>query len=1192
MTVLLQRILYDSDSDASHGAITAVATVFDLDLATVDAVVLRHGLPHLLTLPAPGVYGLSVRTCLGEESTSTFTTTVIDGVASHVISAPADSDGRNVFGAADNRRRIRPESSAHLWLRSGSSWHRTPLEYRPAGFQITSESSSSASEGFDGAAVETRQSRGTPLITRVPTNVRLAITWDEHASEPDVMMLPDRSGAVALLYFLHRSDLASARLVVDDMLHRRDHSEPGFLDGLALAYFFCRTRANEELRNAAAHLSDRFPESADTGILQIRAWLRTPDAPEDQVRSRLLAAYASGPPLIFDGLQLLADTLRRSAQNLPARDPVEQASSAIQRYLGAALDSPLTTYRGTDPGTPTLENPATILIPPQSQHRDQGERTAVRMLPLVSEVDDAVQLGVHPAVVIEQDSGLQRVPPFVLRDKMPFLQERLHVGERFILLVGTSTAGKSRLAYELMHAQFPDYELAVPDSPEGIGALVPVVCNAERVVLWLDDLDRYLGAGGLTSAMVEQMLDRRRDGVVVILATMTAQQLARFTARSAADDEPGKDFLHAAGEVIKMSKVVTVSRRWSIEELQRAQRFAHDPRIEAAIAAQSRAVRRGVAEYLAAAPELLAEWREASNPGAHPRAAALVAGAVDARRAGYHRSLSEELLHALHEHYLESGGGSELRPEPWAEALQWATTPLHAASSLLLAQPDGGYLAFDYLHNTLDAQAPPPRIPEATWKILVEHTDSATALDIGTAAFQRGDLGHALIALDKAITSRDRKSRQAYALCVFEAGDPQRAAGLYAELVDESRAELGEDAEETLANLHGYARCVGDAGRPAAAVKLLEEVIAHRRRVLGPEHPHTLNSLNSRAFFVGEAGDARRAVDLYESVVADRARLLGPEHPHTLDSRYGHAYFLGDGGRPAAAARLFEALVADRTRLQGPYYHYTLNNRRHHAHYLGEAGHSVVAADLFEILIEDCLKVVDPDHPDTLASRHGHARFLGESGHPRRAAELLAQLVHDDEKFMQAPSPVTLLHRRYHAYFVGEGGKPKQAVRMLNDIITQSGHILDDDHPLLLACRLNHARFIGKTGQVAEAAVLYQQLIDRCGEALGADHPLTLASRNGHARHVGKSGEPARAAALLETLLEDRTRVLGDDHPHTLNSRTAHAYFLGQAGNGTRAIGLLEVVLADRLRLFDAEHPQTLRTQRDLVELRHRFPER
>lgn len=1170
MTVLLQRLVYDLDGVASHGAITAVATVFGPDLTRVNAVVLRHGQPRTLTLPTPGVYGLVVRTCLGEEFSSTFVTTDIDGLPTHVITAPTGSDGRGVFGPADIRRRVRPESSAHLWLRTGDSWQSSPLEYQPAPFRIASESSTPAPEGFDVAAIETRHSRGeTPLFTRIPTNVPLGITWNERASEPDVVMLPDHSGAVALLYFLHRSDLTSARLVATEMLDRQD-DDSGFLDDLALAYFFCRTRANDQLGTWAARLGDRFPASADAAILQARAWLRTPGAPEDRVRARLLAAYASGPPVILEGLHLLADALRRTAHHRPAHDPVEQASSAVQRYLGAALDGPLTTYRGNDPGTPQVE-----------------DGTTLPHLPLVSEVDDPVRLGVHPAVVVEQDGELEDLPPFVLRDKMAVVEERLRVGDRFILLFGASTAGKSRLAYELMRAQFPTHRLLVPESVERIGALFPMVCDAERVVLWLDDLDRYLGAGGLTAAMVEKMLGRRRDGVV-IMATMSAHQHDRFTARSAAD-EPDKDFLHAAGEVIKLSRPVRVSRRWTSAELARAMVFRNDPRIEAAITAQARARRRGVAEFLAAAPQLLDEWRTAQRQGTHRRATALVAGAVDARRAGYHRSLSEELLRALHEEYLQSSGDDEAPTESWEEALRWATTSRHAASSLLLAQPDGGYLAFDYLHNTLDALAPPPRIPESTWATLLEHADSGSALDIGTTAFQRGDLGHALKALDKAITGRDRKARQAYALCVFEAGKPQRAAKLYAGLVTESIAKFGEHAEETLADLHGYARCVGNAGRPAAAVKLLEEVIVCRRKVLGPEHPHTLNSRNSHAFFIGEAGDARQAVELYEAVLADRTRLLGREHPHTLDSRYGHAYFHGDGGHPAEAARLFEALVADRIRLQSSYFHYTLNNRRHHAHFLGEAGHAAAAAALFETLIGDCLKVVDEDHPDTIASRYGHARFLGESGHPHQAARLLAQLVDDDNKYFEALSPVTLLHSRYRAYFVGEGGKPKQAVRLLTELIAQGSRILDGEHPLLLACRMNHARFIGKTGRFADAAGLYRHLIDRCGQALGADHPLSLASRNGHARCLGRSGDPGQAAALLEVLVRDRIRVLGEDHPHTLNSRNAHAYFLGLSGNGAPAIELLETVLADRLRLFDSQHPQTVRTRRDLDELRRRF---
>jgi hypothetical protein len=77
----------------------------------------------------------------------------------------------------------------------------------------------------------------------------------------------------------------------------------------------------------------------------------------------------------------------------------------------------------------------------------------------------------------------------------------------------------------------------------------------------------------------------------------------------------------------------------------------------------------GVAEYLAAGPQLLAEWRDAWSPGQHPRGAALVAAAVDARRAGLHTPVAEALLRRLHEHYLTERGGSTLRPEPFEQPL-------------------------------------------------------------------------------------------------------------------------------------------------------------------------------------------------------------------------------------------------------------------------------------------------------------------------------------------------------------------------------------------------------------------------------------------------------------------------------------------------------------------------------------------
>jgi hypothetical protein len=126
---------------------------------------------------------------------------------------------------------------------------------------------------------------------------------------------------------------------------------------------------------------------------------------------------------------------------------------------------------------------------------------------------------VHPAAPNGGGAaGFGRVPAFIDRDVMPQVEAALSAGEGFVLLVGESTAGKSRLAYEVMRQHFPKYRLVVPDSRESMARLVDIVVRLRRVVVWLDELDAYLGAGGLSAGQVRRMLDA--DGArVVVLAT-------------------------------------------------------------------------------------------------------------------------------------------------------------------------------------------------------------------------------------------------------------------------------------------------------------------------------------------------------------------------------------------------------------------------------------------------------------------------------------------------------------------------------------------------------------------------------------------------------------------------------------------------------------------------------------------------
>ncbi|WP_410672298.1 hypothetical protein [Amycolatopsis sp. cmx-4-68] len=311
-------------------------------------------------------------------------------------------------------------------------------------------------------------------------------------------------------------------------------------------------------------------------------------------------------------------------------------------------------------------------------------------LPLVCELDDPVRLGVHPAAPA---AALSRSPVFVSRDVMPQLVSALS-RDRFVLLVGESTAGKSRVAYEAARELFPRHRLVNPVGRESVEAAVDAMVESSRAVLWLDDIERFLGEGGFTGAAVSRVLATKRH---CIMATMRSEEYSYFNGgpSSGADANRSRETIRQGWEVLRLATRIDLARSWSSEELGRAGRIQLcDPRIAEAL---EQADRFGVAEYLAAGPQLLAAWRDAWAPSAHPRAAALVLAAVDARRAGIHRPLPLEVLTRAHESYLRRRGGHRLRPEPMATAIDWATNPLYATSSLLMPHGDDEFIAFDYL---------------------------------------------------------------------------------------------------------------------------------------------------------------------------------------------------------------------------------------------------------------------------------------------------------------------------------------------------------------------------------------------------------------------------------------------------------------------------------------------------------------
>lgn len=653
------------------------------------------------------------------------------------------------------------------------------------------------------------------------------------------------------------------------------------------------------------------------------------------------------------------------------------ASGPLAAGIGAAVTAVYTLV--TDRVRPQRSEPseAALLL------------TASGRIPRFDQVDRPGLAGVHPA---DRHPDHQLAPSYVERDVGPELRQALLEGG-FVLIVGESTAGKTRLAYEVARLCFPRHAFVCPLTRPALAHALKVARRRRRTVLWLDNLENYLGADGVTASALTGLL-QGRPGRVVVLATIRSQEFRRYDAREESRlTGSDRDAWRAQREVLHMAVKVRLERRWSTAEQERA--AAHrDPRIQLALGSCDRF---GLAEVLAAGPELLAAWENAWAPEANPRGAAIVAAAVDCRRSGLRRPASRQWLQDFHLPYLAERGGPDLQPEPFAEAMQWACKPAYATSGLLVGNYSQGYTAFDYL---LSAPRLSP-VPDHLWEALLSRVEAADAYDMGLLAHQASQLSRATAALERA-----------------------RAGGV-----------AGADFLLAIA--------VGDRGRPREAVRSLEGIVRHRRAQLGPRHPDTLAFLHQWAFFTGEAGEGQAAADAFGELVAETTAALGPEHTDTLAARHQRAYFTGEAGDTQSAVQQLRDLLEDRTRLEGPGHPQVLAGRRSLIWFSGLNGNLVDAEQQLRQLMEDALRTLGPDDPHMLAIRSTQADFAARAGRVREATSIFTQLIAERSRVLGHDHPHALHTRLQRAQGLMSSGHSEQAQQELMQIVDDAQRVLE-----------------------------------------------------------------------------------------------------------------------------------------------------
>ncbi|MFC8383772.1 tetratricopeptide repeat protein, partial [Nocardia sp. NPDC057272] len=305
------------------------------------------------------------------------------------------------------------------------------------------------------------------------------------------------------------------------------------------------------------------------------------------------------------------------------------------------------------------------------------------------------------------------------------------VGDRLIVVVGPSKAGKTRTLFEAIHADDPDARVVWP-TPDGVVELAahPRLTDTEdTLVVWLDDLHVYLTSTVLLTPAVLARLSARR-GRTVVVATLRSEMRAR---------------LRGGGGELRQENRMLLEQAVTIDLVSTSE----DPNERAAATStypEQGGDGYGLAEVLAGAPELLARYDDARV--ADPPLYAVIATAVDWARIGRNDPIPEPVL-------IDLALGQLRSAHPHLDA---TTHGMRAATAAARTPPAGagraaallttylnadtrGYKAFDYLVAADDGQDHRSLrpIPDNYWHNATRECDPATLTRVGFAAYTRSN---------------------------------------------------------------------------------------------------------------------------------------------------------------------------------------------------------------------------------------------------------------------------------------------------------------------------------------------------------------------------------------------------------------------------------------------------------------------
>ncbi|HKN50248.1 MAG TPA: hypothetical protein VJ010_08485, partial [Actinomycetota bacterium] len=358
-------------------------------------------------------------------------------------------------------------------------------------------------------------------------------------------------------------------------------------------------------------------------------------------------------------------------------------------------------------------------------------------------------LGIFESAIAATYRVGQAPPPYVQRDVDTWLDEALATNH-FVLVTGSANAGKSRTAFAAATRMEPEPILLVPASPRALPDLLAseeVVEDGRPALLWLDDLARYLTVPGVRPALFESVRTKRetKGQGVVVLATINRTESEALLGAMGEIGRSMREILGSAFEVMVPSEMSPAERERAAG-LYPGQEFST-----------------GIGQHFASTVELINRFKGYLRD--NPHTASVVAAALDWRRAGAPRPVTEDELRELSGVYLQRSGATEDDPQgAFGAALDRARERAESNAALLMSPEVGTNRTWeinDAVREWVDRRGPDVdqrlhTIPEATWAFVVGRANGEEAFEVGIAAHVRSHPDAAVDAWTKAATAASR----------------------------------------------------------------------------------------------------------------------------------------------------------------------------------------------------------------------------------------------------------------------------------------------------------------------------------------------------------------------------------------------------------------------------------------------------